>query len=233
MGLKITPLTEVFGAEVTGTDLRSPLDRPVIDEILSALARHLVLVFPAQPMDDAQQIEFSKIFGPLEITGGANPAKGSYFARQSNIDIETGATIAADDRRMLYQKANMLWHSDSSFKAIPSRCSVLTAREIPADIVYEDDLVVAFPDIAPKAPVHLLVVPKTPAYRDVVELAAGDPALLAHVVGVARELAATRTGGDFRLLFNTGAGAGQTIFHVHAHVLGSAPGGALTEESIG
>ncbi len=133
MVLSIKPLTNVVGAEVTGADIRSPLAQPVIDGILTALAEHLILVFPGQPMDDAQQIAFSRIFGPLEITNGANPAKGTYFARQSNIDMETGATIAADDRRMMYQQANMLWHSDSSFKAIPSRCSVLTAREIPAE----------------------------------------------------------------------------------------------------
>ena len=133
MVLKVEPLTKVFCAEVTGADLRQPLSRPVIDAIHQALAEHLVLVFPGQPMDDAQQIAFSEIFGPLETTRGANPAKGTVFARQTNIDIETGTTIAANDRRMHYQKANMLWHSDNSFKTIPSRCSVLTAREIPAE----------------------------------------------------------------------------------------------------
>lgn len=133
MGLKIKSLTKVLGAEVTGADLRKPLDRPTVDAVLRALAEHLILVFPGQPMNDAQQTAFSEIFGPLETTGGANPAKGTVFARQSNIDIETGATISADDRRMRYQQANMLWHSDSSFKVIPSRCSVLTAREIPAE----------------------------------------------------------------------------------------------------
>ncbi len=133
MILQIKPLTDIFCAEVTGADLRAPLSRHVIEEILGALAAHLVLVFPGQPMDDAEQIAFSEIFGPLETTGGANPAKGTVFARQSNIDLESGATIATDDRRMHYQKANMLWHSDSSFKAIPSRCSVLTARVIPAE----------------------------------------------------------------------------------------------------
>ncbi len=117
--------------------------------------------------------------------------------------------------------------------AEPSIFERIIAREIPADIVYEDDLVIAFRDIAPKAPVHLLVVPKTPVYANVVELAVGDPALLAHVVRTARELAVEHTGGDFRLLFNTGPGAGQTVFHVHAHLLGSASGEMLSEESIG
>ncbi len=133
MGLEIKSLTKVLGAEVTGADSRKPLDSPTVDAVLRALAEHLVLVFPGQPMSDAQQIAFSENFGPLETTGGANPARGTVFARQSNIDIETGATISADDRRMRYQRANMLWHSDSSFKVIPSRCSVLTAREIPAE----------------------------------------------------------------------------------------------------
>ncbi len=112
----------------------------------------------------------------------------------------------------------------------------IIAREIPADVVYEDDLVIAFRDIAPRAPVHLLVVPKTADYANVVELAAGDPALLAHVVAVANALAAEHTGGDFRLVFNTGEGAGQTVFHVHAHVMGNrggSTGSALTEGSLG
>ncbi len=105
----------------------------------------------------------------------------------------------------------------------------IIAREIPADIVFEDDQVIAFHDIAPQAPVHLLVVPKTAQYRDVVALAAGDPALLARLVEVAKDLAAEHADGDFRLVFNTGANAGQTVFHVHAHVLA----GGLAEGSLG
>lgn len=111
--------------------------------------------------------------------------------------------------------------------------SRIIAGEIPADVVAEDDLVIAFRDIAPQAPVHLLVVPKSPDYRDVVELAAADPQLLAHIVATAKRLADEYTGGDFRLVFNTGAAAGQTVFHVHAHVLGAEPGGAISEESLG
>lgn len=109
--------------------------------------------------------------------------------------------------------------------------SRIIAGEIPADVVYDGERVIAFRDIAPKAPVHLLVVPKTEAYRNVAELAAGDPALLAEVVATAQTLAAEHTGGDFRLVFNTGAGAGQTVFHVHAHILGS-PSGGLEEGSL-
>jgi len=96
----------------------------------------------------------------------------------------------------------------------------ITAREIPAAIVYEDDRIIAFEDIAPKAPVHLLVVPKTAEYRNVTELAAGDPQLLADVVAVAQRLADERMGGEYRLVFNSGERVGQTVFHVHAHVMG-------------
>jgi len=106
--------------------------------------------------------------------------------------------------------------------------SRIIAREIPADIVYESETVIAFRDIAPKAPVHVLVVPKTPRYRDVAELAAGDPALLADVVATAHQLANELADGQFRLVFNTGASAGQTVFHVHAHVLA----GVLAEGSL-
>ncbi|WP_207457515.1 histidine triad nucleotide-binding protein [Desertivibrio insolitus] len=111
----------------------------------------------------------------------------------------------------------------------PSVFSRIIAREIPADVVFESDAVVAFRDIAPQAPVHLLVVPKTERYRDVVELAAGDPALLAEIVATAKRLADEHTGGEFRLVFNTGASAGQTVFHVHAHLLG----GGLPEGTLG
>ncbi|MCP2030705.1 histidine triad (HIT) family protein [Okibacterium sp. HSC-33S16] len=97
--------------------------------------------------------------------------------------------------------------------------SRIIAREIPATIVAETDTLIAFEDIAPQAPVHLLVVPKTEDYRNVTELASGNPALMAEMVALAQQLATERAGGDFRLVFNTGPSAGQTVFHVHAHVL--------------
>lgn len=108
--------------------------------------------------------------------------------------------------------------------------SRIVAREIPAEIVFESDDVIAVRDIAPKAPVHLLVIPKTEQYRDVAELAAGDPALLAELVRVAQQLAHEQSDGEFRLIFNTGESAGQTVFHVHAHVLGGhLPEGSLAD----
>jgi len=113
--------------------------------------------------------------------------------------------------------------------AEPSVFSRIIAREIPAEVLFESDSVIALRDIAPQAPVHLLVVPKTEQYRNVSELAAGDPTLLAEVVATAQKLADVHCGGEYRLVFNTGESAGQTVFHVHAHVLG----GSLEEGSLG
>lgn len=111
----------------------------------------------------------------------------------------------------------------------PSIFTRILAGEIPSEIVAETENVFAIRDIAPQAPLHLLVIPKSADYRNVVELAVGDPALLTEMVGLANALAAEHADGDFRLIFNTGTGAGQTVFHVHAHVLA----GGLAEGSLG
>lgn len=112
--------------------------------------------------------------------------------------------------------------------AEPTLFERIAARELPARVVAETDRVIAFHDIAPKAPVHVVVTPKRGDYRDVVELAAGDPGLLAELVDVAHRIADDLADGDFRLVFNTGPGGGQTVFHVHAHLLA----GGLEEASL-
>ncbi len=111
----------------------------------------------------------------------------------------------------------------------PTIFTRIRTGEIPGEILAETDRVFVLRDIAPQAPVHLLVIPKTEQYRDVVELAAGDPSLLAEIVEVAGKVAREHADGDFRLVFNTGPHAGQTVFHVHAHVLA----GGLDEKSVG
>lgn len=103
--------------------------------------------------------------------------------------------------------------------AEPTVFERIAAGEIPARIVAETDRVIAFHDIAPQAPVHVIVTPRSGEHRDVVELAAADPGLLAELVDVANGVAAELADGQFRLIFNTGAAAGQTVFHVHAHIL--------------
>ena len=97
----------------------------------------------------------------------------------------------------------------------------IAAGDIPADIVARTDTVIAFRDIAPKAPVHVLVVPLAHV-ADVTEAAAQIPTVLAEMVQIAQRIADAETGGEFRLVFNTGPTAGQSVFHAHGHVLGGA-----------
>jgi alpha-ketoglutarate-dependent 2,4-dichlorophenoxyacetate dioxygenase len=131
MSITIKKLHPLFVAEIGGVDTGQPLDDASFAEIRAALDHYGVLVFHGQSLDDERQIAFSKRFGPLEIAGKSNPGVGSPFARQSNLDIATGAVIPAKDRRMIYQKGNYLWHTDSSFKPVPSLCSLLSARVVP------------------------------------------------------------------------------------------------------
>jgi histidine triad (HIT) family protein len=100
----------------------------------------------------------------------------------------------------------------------------ITRGEIPTDFLYEDDRAVAFRDVNPQAPTHILVIPRQPIPR----LSASqdeDAALLGHLLTVARKVAAQEGLEDFRLVVNDGAAAGQTVFHLHVHVLGGRPFG--------
>ena len=96
----------------------------------------------------------------------------------------------------------------------------MAAGEVPVDKVYESDRVFAIRDINPRAPVHVLVIPKV-HYANVAELAAADPALAGEVLAAAEAVASKEGVRDsHRVVFNTGPAMGQTVFHVHAHVLG-------------
>jgi len=131
--LKTRKLNPLFGVEILDVDASKPIDPAVFAEMRTALDVHGVLLLRGQDLDDPKQIAFSELFGRLEPTGKANPAVGTVFARQSNLDIETGTVIPPEDRRMRYQKGNYLWHTDSSFKPIPSLCSLLSARIVPPE----------------------------------------------------------------------------------------------------
>jgi alpha-ketoglutarate-dependent 2,4-dichlorophenoxyacetate dioxygenase len=133
MTIAVTRLTPCFAARIDGADITRPLDADTWAAIRAAFEEHSVLVFRGQALDDEAQLAFSRRFGSLEITRSMNPAAGTPFARQSNLDIKTGEVIPPDDRRMVYQLANMLWHSDSSFKTVPSLCSLLSARIVPPE----------------------------------------------------------------------------------------------------
>ena len=91
--------------------------------------------------------------------------------------------------------------------------------EIPTDFLYEDDRALAFRDLNPQAPTHILVIPRKPIAR-ISQAEDGDAELLGHLLGVARKVAAEAGLEDFRLVVNDGAGAGQTVFHLHIHILG-------------
>lgn len=97
--------------------------------------------------------------------------------------------------------------------------SKIIAREIPADIIFEDDQCLAFRDINPQAPTHFLVIPKKPIPK-LSDATAEDQGLLGHLLLVASRVAAEQGLTDFRLNVNNGAGASQTVFHLHVHVLG-------------
>jgi len=95
----------------------------------------------------------------------------------------------------------------------------IVAGEIPAEVVRTGDRVIAFRDVNPQAPTHVLVVSRE-HHENVAALALADPEALAELVTLGADIARAEAGGDFRLVFNTGAEAGQSVFHVHGHVLG-------------
>lgn len=95
-------------------------------------------------------------------------------------------------------------------------------REIPADIVYEDEQTLAFRDIHPVAPVHILIVPKKHIDR-IENMTEADQPLLGHMVWVATEIAKKEGLGGYRLVMNNGETGGQTVFHIHLHLMGGRP----------
>jgi histidine triad (HIT) family protein len=102
----------------------------------------------------------------------------------------------------------------------------IVAGEIPSTKVFEDDLIYAFRDITPQASTHVVVVPKE-HYPNAAALASADPALAGAVLAAAGEIAALEGVAEsgYRMVFNTGPDANQTVFHVHLHVLGGRPFG--------
>jgi alpha-ketoglutarate-dependent 2,4-dichlorophenoxyacetate dioxygenase len=133
MVIELTPLHSCLGAEVRGVDLTRPVIPEVFAEIEVAFNRYGILVFPEQPVTDEQQLAFSRLFGPLEVNpnyAGAKMRLRPDIADISNLDAK-GQVLARDDRRNLFNIGNQLWHTDSSFKRIPAKCSLLSARELP------------------------------------------------------------------------------------------------------
>ena len=135
MSIKVRKLHDLFVGEVSGADLTRPLPREEIAAIEAAIAEHAVLVFRDQRLTDDQQLIFSRYFGELEETRGTGISKPGEqrlhpaFADVSNLDTDN-TVLARDNRRRLYSLGNMLWHSDSSFKAVPAAYSLLSGRVV-------------------------------------------------------------------------------------------------------
>jgi histidine triad (HIT) family protein len=111
---------------------------------------------------------------------------------------------------------------------MPTLFEKIVAREIPADIVFQDDRVTAFRDIHPRAPVHLLIVPNK-AIATANDIADADEALVGHMFTVARDLArgAGIADSGYRLIINCNRDGGQEVFHLHVHLVGGAPLGPM------
>ena len=137
MAIRVTPLHPHLGAEIGGVDLREPVPSGDVAEIEAALNQHAVLIFPGQPVSDEQQIAFSRLFGPLETTPIYAGEKRRRLPRAELSDISNldpdGRIMPLTDSRRLFNLGNQLWHTDSSFKYVPARASLLSAREVPPE----------------------------------------------------------------------------------------------------
>src|ERR1700712_570713 len=135
MSITISELTPGFVGEVSGVDITRPLTGAQVAELEAGMDRYGALVYHDQRFTDDQQKAFSVNFGPLEQTAGGNVTKAADrrldpdMADVSNLGVDH-KPLARDDRRRLFNLGNQLWHSDSSFRAIPAKYSLLSARTV-------------------------------------------------------------------------------------------------------
>ncbi|MDR3420771.1 MAG: TauD/TfdA family dioxygenase [Xanthobacteraceae bacterium] len=130
--MEIIPLGPGFAAELRGVTLADvAADDAAYKAVRAAFEEHSVLVFRDQGVTDEAQVAFSRRFGPLEVTPVATEGAGTNLVILTTIGKD-GKVVPADDRLALRNKANQLWHADSTFKAIPALASVLSGRIMPA-----------------------------------------------------------------------------------------------------
>jgi alpha-ketoglutarate-dependent 2,4-dichlorophenoxyacetate dioxygenase len=130
--MEIVPLGPGFAAELRGVKLADvAADDSAYNEVRAVFEDYSVIVFRGQEVTDEGQLAFSRRFGPLEITKVGSLGAGTNLVILSTID-ESGKVVPADHRLALRNKANQLWHTDSTFKRVPALASVLSARVIPA-----------------------------------------------------------------------------------------------------
>ena len=133
--LQMRRLHPSFGVELSGVDLRQPLDDSTWAHIWEAFNEHSLLVFHGQPLTDDEQMRFSLRFGPLETTVktlGKEDRLHPNLVELANVD-EDGKLMDWTDRRMMYQSGNQMWHTDSSFKRVPAQASLLSGRLVPPE----------------------------------------------------------------------------------------------------
>jgi alpha-ketoglutarate-dependent 2,4-dichlorophenoxyacetate dioxygenase len=129
MSFTVHPVTPTFAAEIGDLDLSAPLDDAVIAGLEDAFNAYSVLIFPDQELSEAAQLAFSARFGPLETTiqkfrPGVKLRLDPQFADVSNIGADD-KVLPEDSERRLFNSGNRLWHTDSSFRPLPSKCSLL------------------------------------------------------------------------------------------------------------
>jgi len=135
MALEFKPLHPLFAAEVSGVDMRRPLDAATIAALDAAMDRYAVLVFRDQPMSESEQVACARQFGPLDA--GLRKATGAptRFGHEELIDISNlsldGAVAGRDNAKLIGTLANQLWHSDSSFQPLPIAYSMLSSVVVP------------------------------------------------------------------------------------------------------
>ncbi|HVI62046.1 MAG TPA: TauD/TfdA family dioxygenase [Bradyrhizobium sp.] len=135
MAITVYPVTPNFAAEIGDVDLARPIDSTDLQAIKDAFTQHAVLIFPDQHLSQDQHLDFARYFGPLETTiavyrKDAPLRLRKEFADVSNLNPDS-EVWGKESRLRLFQLGNRLWHTDSSFKRLPARASLLYARSIP------------------------------------------------------------------------------------------------------
>ena len=135
MAITVCPVTPGFAAEVGDVDLSRPLSSEDEAAVKQAFWDYAVLIFPEQKLDQEQHLDFAKLFGPLETTIGVYRSDTPLRVREDIADVSNlnykNEVWGEDSRLRQFQLANRLWHTDSSFKYLPARASLLYAHSIP------------------------------------------------------------------------------------------------------
>jgi len=134
MSIAVKQLHPLFVGEVAGLDLRQPLSQALVDELTAAIDRLAVLVFRGERLSEEQQVAFSACFGPIAAQNGVLQTGIKRRVSDRLVDIsnldEDNRVLSAGDRRRMFALGNQLWHTDSSFKRIPAKYSLLHAHAV-------------------------------------------------------------------------------------------------------